>query len=189
MAEDSLVALFVPLVVLVVTRLCDTVREMDLIAVHGQQSWRIPFIPGSARYGEIPALGRFTYIHAANYLIFTAVAVWLLFTPVPGSLAWPTTLFIAVIWALYPLLEVNEYDRITAHPFKQIPDSYRHHSVSVFANIGLIWWASTPMMQSLGVLETVLFGGVVTLSILWGIINFLNDLGDEILAVKEAGDM
>lgn len=167
MAVD--VGLFVSLLFVVVVEIGGIARSLDLERISEEKL--PPFFVGlfflldtssRQRRVSIPQLGRFNFLHGANLAI-----VFIGFGLVTSTTSGTTGLLIAlvtfVVWALIPLLEVDEYEAILVDGYR--PVSYYHHVflVSVAAlfvsGYDALWaTALAPLLPA--VLRPVVLGGV-----------------------------
>lgn len=126
------ISLFVSLLFVVVVEIGAIARSLDLETISEQKL--PPFFiglfylldTGSQDTVGVPQLGRFNFLHGANLGI-----LMLGFVLVSVSLTGLTKLLVStitfVIWALLPLLEVDEYEQILIDGFR--PVSYYHHAL------------------------------------------------------------
>ena len=129
MAVD--IGLFVSLLFVVVIEISAIARSLDLERICNKKL--PPFFIGvfylldtgaSQQTVSIPQLGRFNFIHGANLaILFLGFA--LVVENTSGTTGLLISLVTFVIWALLPLLEVNEYEEILIDGYR--PVSYYHH--------------------------------------------------------------
>jgi hypothetical protein len=136
------ISLFVSLLFVVVVEIGGIARSLDLEEISDQKL--PPFFiglfylldTGSQDAVGIPQLGRFNFLHGANLGI-----LMLGFVLVTVSLTGLTRLLVSiitfVIWALLPLLEVDEYEDILIDGYR--PVSYYHHALVSLATALLIF--------------------------------------------------
>lgn len=135
-ANESL-SVVVPLIYLIVLKIADISREINLIQIQGNEGWVIAS-PISG-FTPIAKLGRFTYLHALNYSILLGTlatiayvfegSVWEVLVHRTGPLL--TGLlgaFTFLVWFCLPLFEVDEYGDIIT---EGMPESMAHHTGSV----------------------------------------------------------
>ena len=120
MTHQTTLTFIVPVLVLITLKTSDINREMDL----QNPAWQIvPFIGESSG-----GLGRFVMIHTVNYLVISICFILGLYTNLSLLLTWGVLAILALIWLTLPVLEVKEYDQISANlESGTIPDSAKYH--------------------------------------------------------------
>lgn len=140
MNQTDPIATVAPLMFLVVLKIADVSREMDLNEIQGTESWAYYDIFGNKQ--QPGALGPFSYLHCMCfvllYLIFISAAysfegsLFRLVTKFEGDLL---TAILAgttvVLWALLPILEVDEYSSIELSDNQTTPKSVENHVAHV----------------------------------------------------------
>lgn len=129
------IGLFVSLLFVVVIEISAIARSLDLERICEEKL--PPFFIGlfylldtgsSQQKVSIPQLGRFNFIHGANLAI-----LFLGFALVVENTSGITGLLISlvtfVVWALLPLLEIDEYEQILIDGYR--PVSYYHHVLMI----------------------------------------------------------
>lgn len=166
MVTDSTVSVAIPLVFLVVLKLSDMAREMDLVAIveRGKSAWGLPFFWGLER--PLPPTGRLVHIHSLNILILNAT-ILLVFL---SGLSVQNLLLAALaflIWIMLPVFEIDEYDIIQTRSHSP-PVSFVSHAVSAVLMLGIsgLWMY---LFLTIHIRTVVLSGGAVigNLSILY----------------------
>ena len=128
MAVD--ISLFVSLLFVVIVEIATVARELDLERISKDKL--PPFFvglfylldSGSQQQVTIPQLGRFNFLHGAN-LAMIILGFVLVTDTTSGRTGALIALVTFVVWALVPLLEVDEYEEIVADGYR--PVSYYHH--------------------------------------------------------------
>ena len=78
-------------------------------------------------------------IHTVNYLVISICFVWGLYTNLSLLLTWGVLVILALIWLILPILEVKEYDQISADlESGSIPDSAKYHMSRTFLLITIL---------------------------------------------------
>lgn len=123
------VAIFIPLLLTVVTSLSSFLRDsVDLISIAQNQSPSFPFLSVF-----LPPLGRFPIIHISN-IFFLLLGIVIVKDVATSNL---TALFASLILGIFslvlPLLEVGEYEEILNQNASKWfhPRSYYYHCVSM----------------------------------------------------------
>lgn len=132
MAEINPLPLVVPLLFLVVLKLCDIAREINLEKTQGNAPWDVPLWSNYGWGASLPSLGRFNYIHFINYFLLLSAFYFTLASLESGTIRTMLLVFILLIWALLPIFEVQEYDNIPPKVDGEWPSSFRHHYLYVF---------------------------------------------------------
>ncbi|NHN40972.1 hypothetical protein G9C85_04885 [Halorubellus sp. JP-L1] len=175
MAVD--ISLFVSLLFVVVVEIGGIARSLDLETISEQKL--PPFFvglfflldTGSQDAVGVPQLGRFNFLHGANLGILMLGFV-LVSTSLTGLTRLLVSIITFVIWALLPLLEVDEYEAILIDGYR--PVSYYHHAIVSLATALLIyeydslWSALAPatapsILQPAGLLVVCIAGYYVML--------------------------
>lgn len=129
------IGLFVSLLFVAIIEISGVARSLDLERINKQKL--PPFFIGlfylldsgsSQQKVSIPQLGRFNFIHGANLAIIFLGFV-LIVENTDGRTGLFITLITFVIWAILPLLEVDEYEEILIDGYR--PVSYYHHVLMV----------------------------------------------------------
>lgn len=154
MAVD--ISLFVSLLFVVVVEIATVARDLELERISED---RLPpfFVglfylldTGSQQQVTIPQLGRFNFLHGANLAIITLGFV-LVTDATSGRTGALIALVTFVIWALLPLLEVDEYEEIVADGYR--PVSYYHHVfVTILTAIFIYFYGPVWMLLADGTL-------------------------------------
>jgi hypothetical protein len=140
MAVD--ISLFVSLLFVVVIEIGAIARSLDLERIADQKL--PPFFiglfylldTGSQQTVSVPQLGRFNFLHGANLAILM-VGFVLVTETVTGITGLLVSVITVIVWALLPLLEVDEYEEILIDGFR--PVSYYHHVLVVAATALVIY--------------------------------------------------
>jgi|GEM_PF-3176357 len=128
---------FISFLFLVVIEIGGVARSLDLERISEQKL--PPFFIGLFYFLDtgsqqqqvtIPQLGRFNFLHGANIAIIFLGYV-LVTETTTGSTGILFSLITYVVWAILPLLEVDEYEDILIDGFR--PVSYYHHVLVVSA--------------------------------------------------------
>ncbi len=156
------IELFVSLLFVVIIEIGAIARSLDLERISEEKL--PPFFIGvfylldtSARQQQVsvPQLGRFNFLHGANLAI-----LFLGFVLVTETTEGLTGLLIAlitvIVWALLPLLEVDEYEAILIDGYR--PVSYYHHVLTVLLAAGVIYgydtlWTVLPLVPPAGMFK------------------------------------
>jgi hypothetical protein len=133
MAQDSVVSLFVPVLVLIVLEISQSAREFELDRI--ARSEQEPFfysvfylLHRSAQDTiRIPQLGPFNFIHGMN-LGLLYLGYLLILTAGSGLTKYITCVIVGLFWVLFPMVEVDEYVQIMDDPEIQ-PRSFLVHAV------------------------------------------------------------
>lgn len=147
MAVD--VSLFVSLLFVVIVEIGGISRSLDLERISDDQL--PPFFvglfylldTGSQQRVSVPQLGRFNFLHGANLAIILLGFV-LVTTTTDGTSGLLVALVTFTIWALLPLLEVDEYEDVLRDGYR--PVSYYHHVAVTIATAAFIY-AYDPVWQ------------------------------------------
>lgn len=135
---------FISFLFLVVIEIGGVARTLDLERISEQKL--PPFFIGlfylldtgsQQQQVTIPQLGRFNFLHGANLAIIFLGYVLVTETTV-GSTGILFSLITYVVWAIIPLLEVDEYEDILIDGFR--PVSYYHHVLVVSATALYIYF-------------------------------------------------
>lgn len=135
MSDTSAMTTVAPLLFLVVMKIADVAREIDLSEIHGKESWtiRTPWLTKM----DSGNLGRFAYLHALNVVIlegtflisaytFQGNLIELIMT-LSGNLELVLVSVVTLfVWLMLPLLEVDEYSGLTGKQ-SEIPESVGYH--------------------------------------------------------------
>lgn len=127
MAEVNTLPLVVPLLFLVVLKLCDIAREIDLKKTHGNAPWDVLMWSSYGWGARLPSLGRFNFIHFINFFLLLYAFHFTYNNLNSGNTRLMLLVFIVLIWGLLPILEVQEYDDIPPEKDGDWPASFRHH--------------------------------------------------------------
>jgi hypothetical protein len=163
MAVD--IGVFVTLLIVSVIEISAVTRSLDLERINKKKL--PPFFIGlfflldsgsSQQKVSIPQLGRFNFIHGANLAIIFLGFV-LIVENTDGRTGLFITLITFVIWALFPLLEVDEYEEILIDGYR--PVSYYHHVLMVLIASLVIFsydtiWSMIPYFVPILVEEVLL---------------------------------
>lgn len=141
MAVD--ISLFVSLLFVVVIEIGAIARSLDLERISDQKL--PPFFiglfylldTGSQQRVRIPQLGRFNFLHGANLAILM-VGFVLVTETITGTTGVLVSVITVIVWALLPLLEVDEYEEILIDGYR--PVSYYHHVAVVAVTSLLIYF-------------------------------------------------
>lgn len=126
---------FISFLFLVVIEIGGVARELDLERISEEKL--PPFFIGlfylldtgsQQEQVTIPQLGRFNFLHGANLAIIFLGYV-LVTETTTGSTGLLFSLITFVVWAIIPLLEVDEYEDILVDGLR--PVSYYHHVLTV----------------------------------------------------------
>ena len=135
---------FISFLFLVVIEIAGVARELDLQQIADEKL--PPFFIGlfymldtgsKQQRVRIPQLGRFNFLHGANLAIIFLGYV-LVTETTTGSTGALFSLITFVVWAIIPLLEVDEYEDILIDGFR--PVSYYHHVLVVSAVALLVYF-------------------------------------------------
>jgi hypothetical protein len=135
---------FISFLFLVVIEIGGVARTLDLERISEQKL--PPFFIGlfylldtgsQQQQVTIPQLGRFNFLHGANLAIIFLGYV-LVTETTTGSTGILFSLITYVVWAIIPLLEVDEYEDILIDGFR--PVSYYHHVLVVSATAIYIYF-------------------------------------------------
>ncbi|MFC7132124.1 MULTISPECIES: hypothetical protein [Salinibaculum] len=141
MAVD--ISLFVSLLFVVIIEIGGIARSLDLQRISEEKL--PPFFvglfylldTGSQQRVRVPQLGRFNFLHGANLAL-----ILLGFILVTDTTAGTSGVLIALvtftIWALLPLLEVDEYEDILRDGYR--PVSYYHHVAMTVATALFVYF-------------------------------------------------
>lgn len=195
MPEETSLSLFVPLIFLVILKLSDIAREVDLKETHGNPPWDVVIWSTYGWGATLPNLGRFNFIHTANFY-FAAAAFFIVHTVSSNGLNKIIFLIlIGVVWILLPIFEVDEYDSISPSAEGEWPESFRHHylftSLTIVLiliphRIGHIIPESLPVLKwLLALFVAMLKVGLLLLITTHSIEGFLNRLDDELSTAEE----
>lgn len=141
-AADFNLELFVSLLFVVVIEIGGIARSLDLERISEEKL--PPFFIGlfylldtgsSQQKVSVPQLGRFNFLHGANLAILLLGFI-LVSTTSSGLTKILVSLVTFIIWALIPLLEIDEYEEILIDGLR--PVSYYHHVVIVSISAVLI---------------------------------------------------
>lgn len=125
---------FISFLFLVVIEIGGVARALDLEEIAEQEL--PPFFiglfylldSGSQQRVQIPQLGRFNFLHGANLAIIFLGYV-LVTDTTTGSTGALFSLITFIVWALLPLLEVDEYENVLRDGLR--PVSYYYHVIVV----------------------------------------------------------
>ncbi len=151
------IELFVSLLFVVIVEIGAIARSLDLERIAEQKL--PPFFIGvfylldtgsSQQTVSIPQLGRFNFLHGANLAILF-VGFVLVTETTTGLTGVLIALVTVIVWALLPLLEVDEYEEILIDGYR--PVSYYHHVIVVLVAAVMIYsydslWALLPIATS-----------------------------------------
>lgn len=136
MVQSDPIVTVAPLMFLVVLKIADVSREIELEEIYGKHSWQIhgPFFSKL----ELGHFGRFPYLHSLSFVILYMVFIGAAYS-YSGSLVQVLTKFqgdvtivllsgvTLMLWLTLPILEVNEYSTVTATTELNIPRSFATH--------------------------------------------------------------
>lgn len=126
---DEAVAIFIPLLLAVVTSLSSFLRDsVDLISVAQNQNPSFPFFSVF-----LPALGRFPIIHISNIFFLLLGIVIVKDVATSNLTALLGSLILGIFSLILPLLEIDEYEEILNQSSSGWfhPRSYYYHCVSM----------------------------------------------------------
>lgn len=166
------IELFVSLLFVVIVEISAIARSLDLERISEEKL--PPFFIGlfylldtksTEQTVSVPQLGRFNFLHGANLAILFLGYV-LVAETVNGIAGVLILLVTFVVWALLPLLEVDEYEEILVDGYR--PVSYYHHVVVVAVAALLVYFydalwqmiapASAPSTLRVGLLAVFCVG-------------------------------
>ena len=160
---------FISFLFLVVIEIGGVARSLDLERISEQKL--PPFFIGlfylldtgsQQQQVTIPQLGRFNFLHGANLAIIFLGYV-LVTETTAGSTGILFSLITYVVWAILPLLEVDEYEDILIDGFR--PVSYYHHVLVVSATaIYIYFYDSLWAAVDVGLRSPVLKDGFLIVS-------------------------
>lgn len=137
------IGLFVSLLFVVVIEIGGIARSLDLERISEEKL--PPFFIGlfylldtgsQQQQVTIPQLGRFNFLHGANLAILF-IGYALVTETTTGLTGFLISLVTFVVWALIPLLEVDEYEEILIDGYR--PVSYYHHVLVVSVSAILMY--------------------------------------------------
>lgn len=137
------IGLFVSLLFVVVIEIGGIARSLDLERISEEKL--PPFFIGlfylldtgsQQQQVSIPQLGRFNFLHGANLAILF-IGFALVTETTAGLTGFLISLVTFVVWALLPLLEVDEYEDILIDGYR--PVSYYHHVLIVALSAVLMY--------------------------------------------------
>lgn len=132
MPIENQLSLFVPLLFLVILKLSDIAREVNLKEIQGNPPWDILIWSQWGWSATLPNLGRFNFIHAANFY-FAGYALFMVQPMIEdGKIQAIFSISIITVWILLPIFEVDEYDSIPPGADGEWPKSFRHHYTFTF---------------------------------------------------------
>jgi len=123
------VALFIPLLLAVVTALCSFLRDsVDLISTAQEQRPSFPFLSVF-----LPPLGRFPIIHISNILLLLLGILIVKDVATSNLAALIGSLILGLFSLILPILEINEYGQILNQKGSGWfhPESYYYHCISM----------------------------------------------------------
>lgn len=195
MAELNTLPLVVPLLFLVVLKLCDIAREINLEEIQGNAPWDVPLWSTYGWGATLPNLGRFNFIHFTNFFLLLYAFNFTFISLESGDTRLMLLMFIVLVWVLLPIFEVKEYDNIPPQEEGEWPSSFNYHYLFVFIIIILyiIIDITRDFISNISIIPGIIpsyFAGLAMLFILilmgsTCIEGFLRRLDDEISGSSE----
>lgn len=143
MVELDSIEIFISLLFVVIIEIGGVARSLDLERICEEKL--PPFFIGlfflldtgsQQQQVSIPQLGRFNFLHGANLAILF-LGFGLVVEATTGATGLLIGLVTYVVWAILPLLEIDEYEEILVDGYR--PVSYYHHVIVVTLSAALIY--------------------------------------------------
>lgn len=145
MLEQQMLTIVMPLLLLVVLKLCDIAREIDLHNAPEGGSWAT----SKKRDENAPFASPFTLIHGVNYLILVHLFVGIsdsyqgklltdLFLSNPQDVYFYLAVVTLLLWFFLPIFEVRDYQQVVKTSPFSIPYSLLFHFIIVGLSVIVI---------------------------------------------------
>jgi hypothetical protein len=160
---NEAVALFIPLLLAVVTALCSFARDnVDLISVVQEQRPSFPFLSIF-----LPPLGRFPIIHLSNVSLLLLGILIVKDVATSSLAALIGSVILGIFSFILPILEINEYGKVLDQKDSEwfYPKSYYYHCISMlFLSLSFFGFVE---LQSLILNFLLSYGLTISGTFLW----------------------